>query len=111
MRDEGRALPPIGDHLRPGDVDRVGELRADLTLLQSQLYGPGDESLFLRLRLQEELQKELAAWKKTLVTRFWQVVLALITTMTLATASVWWEQSATMLRMEQQIAGLEKRLP
>ena len=110
-------VSPPQAHLqpRPGVDERVDErlhdLRADLTSLQHQLYGPGEESLFLRLRLQEELQKDLDAWKKTLVTRFWQVVLALLTTITLATASVWWDHSAKLLTLERQVSGLEKRLP
>ena len=115
MRDDPHPARSIPDHLHADEAARVSELRADLTLLQNQLYGPGygpgGESLFVRLRLQEELQQELKAWKKTLITRFWQVVLAIITTMTIATTTVWWDHSAKILRLEQQSAGLEQRLP
>ena len=106
-----RGMRPTQHHSRPEDGDRVSELRADLALLRSQLYGPGEESLFLRLRLQEELQKDLEAWKKTLITRFWQVVLAIITTVTMASAAVWWEHSAKIFRLEEQMSVLARYLP
>ena len=111
MREESQPGGSIGQQGRPGVGDRVSELRADLTLLQSQLYGPGNESLFVRLRLQEELNKELDRWKRTLLARFWQVVLVLVTTFSISTASVWWEQSGKIVVPQQQISILEKRLP
>jgi hypothetical protein len=91
--------------------EQCAENRRLIDAMYAVLYeSNGQDSLLMRLRLQQEQQRLLEAWKSQMVTRFWQVVTALLTTVALLVGGTLWQTAARLETLQTRLSTIERSL-
>jgi len=91
--------------------DRSKEHAKLIEMMQALLYQGGNgDSFVTQMRLQATMNADLQAWKKTLITRFWQIFCALLIALLTAGTTLVLRQEQVTGTLEHKIQGLEQQI-